>query len=90
MKKLTLDHLEEITRKYSLEFELKITNKGIRILISDFDETKVIKYDRDVITSIDLACRYFKSKEIEKMKSINNRLKNLDPNLFPDDLFEKE
>lgn len=76
--------------KYDVTIEMKFGD-NFRTIIENDEETHVIKngFDVNLVEEIEKVCKEIRKKERKKMKEIDERLKNLDPSIFPDDLMDK-
>ena len=88
--KLTITSIRKMSEKYDVDIEIKF-GKNFRAIVSNENEGHYIKngFDVNLVEEIKKVCKEMQKREKKKMKETNEYLKNLDPSIFPDNLFEK-
>lgn len=82
----------ELTDKYNVEIDLKYKRNSIVATIYDNGEIVSIIQNGfiiNMIEEIEKKCKEILVKRVKKYKELNDRLKNINPNIFPDTLFSK-
>lgn len=78
----------KLVEKYNVEIELKFKKNTIIAIVSDGKETKLIEngWLNNLMVSIEAECCLMHAKQIAREREINEILKELDDEKFPDDL----
>ena len=89
-KNLSITHIREMSEKYDVTIEIKFGD-NFRTIVENDEETHVIKngFDVNLVEEIEKTCKEMQKREHKRMQEVTERLNNLEPSIFPDDLMDK-
>jgi len=88
---LSITRIRKISEKYDVTIEIKFGSK-IRAIVENDNETILIEenFDVNLIEAIEKTSKQLWEYKKITLKEMDERLNNLDPNIFPDNLFKEE
>jgi len=81
--------VRKLCEEFGVQVELSF-GKKFRAIVSNDEEIHVLQngWDKNLIEELSTLSAEMWEREEKRYKEISDRLKNLDPEIFPDNLFE--